>query len=581
MAIFITTLTLCSAVLTGTVAADVNDFTVTDFKADYYLSNQDPQGQLRVVERINVAFTDQNHGLLRALPKTYKNLPLDIAVTSIGSDTGAPTQYSTYDDGNGNEVIKIGDPNQTVTGTQEYTLAYTEHNVVGFYKDHDELYWDINGNSWAQPFEHVSATLHLPSNLRLSDEAPLCFTGAVGSQEHTCTIAVTATTVSVQTTESLAPSDTLSVVVGFTKGYFAPPTVIDYVAMYLPTLLEVGVPFVLLSGAGFVWWLKRGRDAKGTGIIIPQYDAPDALRATEVGTVVDFRVDSRDITAAVIDLAIRKYLRIVESTTSKLLIAKQQTYSLELLNSDWSSLNDWEQELMSGLFGLRGQTPVFVAGAANVGMVASVRNVRKLVEQSLTTKGYFVSDPMKYTKLSVGTILIVGAVVLSNTAFTGGSVWWGIIAGGVVGGLFYHFSSARTAKGVAALEHIKGLKLYLDVAEKDRIAMLQSPNAPYAPTSPEPTHTVDLFEKLLPYAIALKVEKQWAKKFDDIYRAAPDWYVGNYNSFSTGYLIGSLSGGFASAVNTSFAPAASSGASGFGGGGFAGGGGGGGGGGGW
>jgi uncharacterized membrane protein len=133
---------------------------------------------------------------------------------------------------------------------------------------------------------------------------------------------------------------------------------------------------------------------------------------------------------------------------------------------------------------------------------------------------------------------------------------------------------------VAAKEHAEGLKLYLSVAEKDRLEKLQAPNAVYMPHTNAPEQTVQLFEKLLPYAIVLNVEKEWAKQFEHLYTQQPDWYQGNYTAFNTGYLVGALSGGFSAAVSSSFAPPSSSSGSGFSGG-FSGGGGGGGGGGGW
>jgi uncharacterized membrane protein YgcG len=152
-----------------------------------------------------------------------------------------------------------------------------------------------------------------------------------------------------------------------------------------------------------------------------------------------------------------------------------------------------------------------------------------------------------------------------------------VLLAGLIMLAFAKLMPSRTRKGAAAKDAAEGLKLYLETAEKDRIAMLQSPNAPYADKSPEPVKTVELFEKLLPYAMVLGVEKQWAEQFSSIYTTPPDWYNGNWSTFNAGYLASSLNDSM-SAMNSSFA-APSSGSSGFSGG--AGGGGGGGGGGGW
>ena len=165
--------------LPGLASADVNDFIIKSFKSDQTLTRQDKQGQLRITERIDLVFTDNNHGILRAIPNRYKDHPLQLSVNQIMSDSGAPTDYTTYQS-NGNTVLKIGDPNRTVTGPQSYTIDYTVRNVIGFYDDHDELYWDVNGDQWQQQFENVSLSLHLPSDLRLKDQ-PLCYAGSFGS----------------------------------------------------------------------------------------------------------------------------------------------------------------------------------------------------------------------------------------------------------------------------------------------------------------------------------------------------------------------------------------------------------------
>ena len=563
------------AVAPGLAEADVNDFTVTDFSADYYLTRDDPQGQLRVVEKIAVNFTDNNHGILRAIPESYKGHSVRLHINKVGSDSGAPVQYTTYGD-SGNEVLKIGDPSRTVTGNQEYTIDYTLQNVITFYPDHDELYWDVNGDQWQQPFDAVSVTLHLPADTHLWSQTPVCYTGSFGSTAQDCAVSAVGNTVRAITTRPLNGSETLTLVAGFDKGFFQPMTWRDYVQDYWIDAAGLLGPIVLLGGAGFLWWLKRGRDAKGTGVIIPQYDAPDGMKAIEVGALADFRVESRDLTATLIDLAVRKFIKITEVDSAKLL-TKRKGYTLTLLNKDWAGLNDWERSILAAVFSGGDAGTVAKLDDLKAKLYTTARSVKRSVDQSLTDRGYFVANPTKFLAVPVVGVIIVAIIIVQVHLPI--LLAAGIIAGAAIFAVFYHFMPARTAKGVAAKEHILGLKMYLEVAEKDRIAMLQSPDAPYAPKSTAPERTVELFEKLLPYAIVLRVEKQWAAKFADIYKQQPDWYGGNPTLFSAGYMVGALSDNFSSAVNASFASPSSSGGSGFGGG--AGGGGGGGGGGGW
>lgn len=526
-----------------------------------------------------VNFTDNNHGILRAIPESYKGHPLHIHINKITSDTDAPTQYTTSTS-NGNEVLKIGDPTTTVTDGQEYTIDYTVKNIISFYPDHDELYWDVNGDQWNQPFASISATVHVAPGLSLWSKQPVCFVGVYGSTSKDC---VTTTNKQIAfSASSLQPQSTLTFVVGFQKGYFHPFTWLDTLLDYKTPILEFVLPILLIGGTGFAWWFKRGRDAKGRGTIIPEYDVPDGLSPLEVGTVADFTVDNRDLTATIIDLAIRKYIRIIESDRKKLLVVKKQVYTLQLLSRDWSGLNIWEQQLLSALFPMPEAIDQVDLAALSTKLNNVAQSIKKSVTADLTSRGYFVSNPSKFITIPIFTFIIIGWMALHILNVLPGWLIAGTIIGVVLLAIFYHLMAARTVKGVAAKEHILGLKLYLEVAEKDRIAKLQSPNAPYAANQAEPSRTVDLFEKLLPYAIVLQVEQQWADKFKDMYTAPPDWYVGShYNAFSAGYLVGSLNSGFAPAVTSAFSSPSSSGGSGFGGGGFAGGGGGGGGGGGW
>jgi uncharacterized membrane protein len=197
------------------------------------------------------------------------------------------------------------------------------------------------------------------------------------------------------------------------------------------------------------------------------------------------------------------------------------------------------------------------------------------LKKSLTdTYGLFESTGEKRRYVIIG--LGIVAFALSMILHLG----WGWVLGStlviICALIFAGLMRRRSHAGVEAYEKVKGLQLYMKTAEADRLKMLQSVDRPYA----EPSKTVDLFEKLLPFAVALGVEKSWAKQFEGIYDQAPSWYAGNFTAFNMGYLTGSLNSGI-SAMNTSFSAPTSSSSSGFGGGGFSGGGGGGGGGGGW
>jgi hypothetical protein len=567
-------------VLPGVAHADVNDFTITKFDAKYTLSRDDQQGELKVVETIDVDFTDQNHGILRAIPNRYKNHRLQIDNIHVWFDD-APAPRSTYQSG-GNTVLKIGDPDKTITGKHNYVIAYTLHNVVTFYDGYDEFFWDINGDQWAQRAESVTLALHLPEDLTLSEQTPVCLTGSSGSTDRHCSIHYNGPTrtISAETTRPLQPYQTMTVVAGFEKGYFTPSTTTETANEYTGTVLAFMAPLVLLGGVAGVHWFRYGRDPKGKGTIVPEYHQPDGLKPIEAGTLVDLKTDNRDITATIIDLAIRRYITIVEET-EKLRFRRDRTkYTLRLEKTDFSGLAPFETPILKALF------PKLAAGeqidldTMKYKLSAAGMKLRTDVRTRLVKGGYLRKTPLSTTLKAWGLFGLAFVVSVVIAIFNGGPAVLGIGAGVVVAIIFLFLMPSRMPKGVAAKEQFLGLKMYLETAESERLKKLQGPNAAYAHNAHEPKRTVELFEKLLPYAMVLGVEKQWANQFDHIYRTPPDWYSGHWTTFNAVYLTSALNSGIQPAVNTAFSPASNSGSSGFSGG-SAGGGGGGGGGGGW
>ena len=566
------------------VHADVNDFIITSFTSDQTLTKIDPQGSLHIIETISVVFTDNNHGIIRAIPNDYNSKPLNFHLNMVTSPSGAPTQVN-QSFSNNNVVLKIGDPNKTITGAHQYIIDYEVENVISFYSDYDELYWDVSGDQWQQPITDSKVILHIPTDLKLSAEGVQCFAGSYGQTEKTCTINSSLDGLTA-TTRNLPAAQTLTYVAGFTKGYFQTETNAEKVQDNLNPLLSLIVlPVAALCGA-FVWWWRKGRDAKGRGVIVPEYEPPKNMLPIDAGTVLDFRTDNRDITATIIDLAIKNYIRIHETVTKRKLRKDKIEYELELIQTDWTPLRPYESDLLAGIFARQEVGEKLKIGHINTQLAKVAQDIRNKVPKNLKTEGFFAESANKY-----GIYLLIFVAIFATTL----AIIFGnkradfipeIIIGAIISvvtiSLFWGFMSARTTKGVRIREQLLGLKMYMEMSEKDRIEKLQSPNAEYAEHGPEPTRTVELFEKLLPFAIVMGVEKQWAKQFESLYTSAPSWYAGNsLSSFNSVYLANSLSSNMGSAINTSFTPPSSSGSSGFSGGGFSGGGGGGGGGGGW
>ncbi len=572
-------LVTASAFNPSRASADVNDFLINEFSADYFLNNTDKQGEMTVKEDIYLTFNGNNHGILRAIPKKYNSQALKPKIIKVDSSTGAPTQFTTSSE-NSNLVLKIGDPNRTVTGLQHYQIEYSIRNVITFHDSHDELYWDINGTEWGQRFAHVNARIHLPDGLSVNNDE-VCFTGSFGQTDSKCTVENDGSIIRANAYD-LEAGQTLTIVAGFAKNYFQAPTIAEKIKDLMPGLAVLIVAPFLIGGWAIYYWYKNGRDPAGKSTIIPQYGPPDNLKPAEVGYIADFKADKKDITATIIDLAVRGYIKIIESKKDRLILKDQLEYSLELTNDDQSQLEEFEKIILNGLFG----------NDKNIGKIIKLNDLRgKLSEpahdfktnldKKLKENNYLISHPLK-SRFKLWFLLAMAGVVISAGIIRADSL---IVIGGAVAAVITVICiaamPARTEKGVAAKEYSLGLKMYLQTAEADRIKMMQSPGAKYADNATEPEKTVDFFEKLLPYAVVFNVEKEWAEEFSSIYTQEPSWYQGsNLDSFSAIYLASSLSGAVNGSIASSFSAPQSSSGSGFSGG-FAGGGGGGGGGGGW
>jgi len=576
--------------LPGRALASVQDFTIDNFDATYKLTNADKQGSLTVTEVIDVTFSDYNHGILRAVPSKYKDQSLDLHVVSVSSNKATPSEFSTYKE-NGNTVIKIGDANRVVTGKQNYKIIYTVDNVIGFYDTHDELYWDINGDGWLQPATKVSARIELPSGLTLQSDKLACYTGSFGSTERKCTISFNDQTITSQSTDTLYPGQTLTVIAGFNKGYFRSATLAEKIWGLFIALLPMFIMPVIVGGYALNKWRKYGKDPKGRGTIVPEYGPPDDMLPIEVGAIIDFNPDHKDLSAEIISLAIRGHIRIIEENKKVLLGKDKKEYSFEVYQKDESKLTEPDVLILQGLRSAAKSAEQLSAKSVTVStndlkkkFYTTASAVEANVLKDLTSREYFRKNPKG---ARIGIALIGLGLFIFSTSF---AVVFGVffLIGCLITSMICIVISiimpARTEKGVAARDSIEGLKLYLNTAEKDRIAMLQSPDSPYANKEKAPKMTVHLFEKLLPYAMVLNVEKEWAKQFENIYTSEPSWYSGNWSTFNSVALTHSINTSMMAATSTAFASPSSSSSSGFsggGGGGFSGGGGGGGGGGGW
>lgn len=567
---------LFAGLFTQPAYASVQDFTVTNFQADYTLDKSVPGGGLHTKETIEVNFTDNNHGILRALPKKYQGLDIKLKINSVMRD-GVKEDYSTSTQ-NDNMVLKIGHQDRTVTGVHKYEIEYSQERVINFVGDKAEFYWDVNGTQWQQHFDQVSATVRLKDDIMPSGKNLVCYTGGQGQRDQNCITSSRPGEASFSTVGQLTPGQNMTIVVPLDDGQFTPAVIGRYEKLSQNPLTNILIhlwPSVVAFLGAFWLWARYGKDYKTKGIIVPEYEPPKGLAPAEVGMLADYNIDGRDLSATLIDLAVRGYIKIHEDV-KKYWFITFRSYSLEVRKDDTASLKDFEQTLLKAVFGsIRvGETvKVNDLRRTNSGIYKDVSTAKDQLKARLVgNDGLIEGKSNNLIAILVISMFIISFLLIGFSA--SGMYLINIPIFFLIGVIFVKNIKRRSPTGQVVNDQIKGLKLYMNTAEKDRLKMMQSTDRPYA----EPSRTVELFEKLLPYAVALGVEKTWAKQFDGVLTDSPKWVESNVAAFS-GVALASSLGSISTNFSSSFE--SGSGVSGSSSGGSSGGGGGGGGGGGW
>jgi uncharacterized membrane protein len=542
--------------------------------------NSDASLELR--ERIEYDFgSTQRHGIFRDIPIKYQtasgNLNLSISDIYVIDQNGNPYQFDESFPGQ-NIQIKIGDPDKFVSGKKIYVINYKIKRAVNYFNDHDELYWNVTGNQWPVPIENSSAKVILPQKIKKDEIQAACFAGSLGEKTPCLDIAYESdadnliNVINFKQPKSLTKNQGLTIVIGFPKGVLTKPSLAKNILNIIADNWIVVLPIITFFVMLYLWY-SRGRDPKGRGTIIPQYDPPDNLTPAEIGVLIDEKINPKDISSEIIYLATKGYIKITRIKNENL-IFKQEDYLLEKLK-EADDLSPFDKKLMDGLFGRGDYRSTKLSDLKKI-FYKELPEIHKKIYDSLVSKNYFPETPVKIKRkyFLIGILFLVLAYlifkVIISASYHLGIVGIGsLAASGILIILFGSIMPVKTKKGVEAKENIFGLREYLEVAEKDRIKFHNAPEK-------NPDH----FEKLLPYAMVLGVERQWAEQFKDIYNQPPSWYADpSTGVFNSTILINGLNNFSHSANNTLVS--APRGGSGLGGGGFSGGGFGGGGGGSW
>ena len=598
-------------------------------------------GILDVTEAIHVRVENIaiNHGIYRDFPTRYDapggrrvKVGFDLVSTSLD---GQPEPATVEMRSNGIR-IRIGSAERIVpTGEHIYTIRYRATRMIGRFVGYDELYWNVTGNGWDFPIDRAAATITLPVPVRFGQRA--AYTGAQGSTEHAARVVMEKPgEIRFEAIRPLGPREGLTVAAAFPKGIVAAPAASSRLAWFLS---DWGPPLAGMAGLGAIFaylfyaWTKAGRDP-AAGTVVPLFSPPDDLSPAAMRYIVEQKLDNRGFAAALVDAAVNGHVRLVEedrgffrsnerrierhdlpdatplksaemSALNTLvepngsLVMEQENHATfsaakKVLNDSFASA--YEGRLFKRNYGWIGAAVAILIAALWIAAVAVVvaESGGRSPMALLSCAGLAIAALLFHARPAEGTgrcllqllaTLIGGAAVMASFPIVAealNSGRWLPLAIPMIGLPFvissFWWMSAPTKEGRGVLDRIAGFKQYLSITERERLDRMQGPE-----------DSLQLFERYLPYAIALGVENRWADRYTGLLAAAAAtpgahqgfaWYSGSSDPWNdTGGFVDSIGSSLAGTISSaSTAPGSSSGS---GGGGSSGGGGGGGGGGGW
>lgn len=568
--------------LQNVTAQTTNNFRISTYGIQYELSqDSESRSVLKTSETINAEFpsTNQNHGIERAIPSSYNGHSTDLNITEVTNGSEEKVEFSTYES-NGNTIVRIGDADAYVHGPQTYRIVYTQRDVTRFYQDtgRDEWYWDTNGTDWKVPTDTLNVSVKIdPSVVKARVGEPACYQG-VATSTNTCSLTKNGDGSYVVQATNLAAGENITVAFGFQQGTFSEykmsafQTLILVWGLVQVFMTPVAIALVIIFG---VLYSRRTYRVKEQNPIVAEYIPPKDASVMVVSQVVTNKRST--FTAQLIDLAVRRFISIVETKPKSLWSSAE--YDI-VIASSLEPLHDEEKEIISDMFG---HLPVVgerlglskLKNDMSYGM-RTLDNDKKL--QKLLNDIYGIrqksAEKSKFFYKWAIISLVVGILTLSLALIVGALIMFG----------YGYFLRPLTDKGLELRRYVIGLDTYIKASETERLAFLQGPDTAqkvgYDVDPNNPGQIVKLYERVLPYAILFGHEKEWTKRLGSFYEQSstqPDWYTGT-SAFNAAVFASTISS-FSQASSYSAGSSSSSGGSS--GGGSSGGGGGGGGGGGW
>lgn len=582
------------AVLPAHAARADSGWVINDFSSRIGILSD---GRIHVEENIKATFSDQKHGIYRDLPVVYQDQSGQrytiIDVLSVSQD--GQTAVSAIERNGANLRIRIGDANKLIEGEHNYQIVYLATGVLNSFSGYDELYWNVTGNDWAVPIQRSSAVVDVPAPILQSS----CYAGGFGGNTPCDQKTNQGQKAEFYQNNLLEAGQGLTVAVGFEKGAVpiltvaAPPSLLSILRMPLTSisfLVFLALGLAAIIGA---WW-KKGRDQwyerrslfdpnqqvstmplGGQETIVVEYDPPQKLRPGEMGVLKDETADTLDVSASIVDLAVRGYLTITE--IPKKHFWQSTDYELKRIKTADEQLLKYEKLLLEFLF--EGGPSVLVSSLKN-SFYSHLRKIKDALYQNAVAKNMFTANPatVRAVGVIIGVLVLLASVVIFGAmgAAMGNpgvnayliSVLMALasalaICGVVLIPVAVKAMPRRSAQGRELYRQIRGYEEFLSNVEKYRQQYFERQN---------------VFMDVLPYAMVFGLTDKLAKAMAKmgVQPPPPNWYYGVNPVFNMSAFSNSMSA-FSTALSTNMAStphSSGSGGGGFSGGGFGGGGGG-------
>ena len=559
----------------------------------------EPSGDLLITETIVQQFgSTPRHGIFRFIPNRLRYdddfdrvYPIEL-LSVTASPANTPDDVETKDE-NGNFVIRIGDPDTEITGRHTYEIVYRVQGAMNGFADHDELFWNAIGDQWEQSIGEMNVRVSGPADIR----RVACFQGTFGSTIACDHAQITKKDDAVFSQSNLPAFQAMSVVVAMPPGTVQSTAPIlderwslDKAFSRTPVTVGGGMGLLVLvvGGLGFMMW-RRARDVRFKGSQIDQvmggpadaeteqvplfernvdvveFAPPEDLRPGQVGTLIDEEANTLDVSATIVDLAVRKYL-VIEEMPKTWMLGKADWNLRRLPDPEGDHLLPYETKLRDGLFEDGDQVEL---SELRKKFAERLQKVKDALYNDMVARKWFLRRPDRVRQIWVviGSLALSAGIALTIVLATFtklGLLGIPFALGGLLLLIGAKWMPARTAKGTAMTRRVNGFRIVIEKAEEHMSKWAEQEN---------------VFTRLLPYAVVFGVTDKWAKAFESLGQLPSDttWYVSS-RPFVYAQFADSIDSFAVTTSGTIASTPAGSGGSGFSGGGAGGGGGGGGGG---